>query len=398
MANYLAAAVMDVVIACTGLGLSLLVARSQSFQVEHFYSWLALLFAVVGLGTAVGSIFLSRLSDRFGRKPMLLISVAGIMVSSLFLGVSFKWWHLFAVMPFRSCFIGIYWPSLEARITDGAAGREMTRRLGLFGISFCLGLLVGHPLCGFLSDQWLRAPLYAAAGLCLVLFVFLWITFRSDGAYDGHRPAARREAGPAAAAGGNRGLARAFVLSAWIANALSYAVAAVLRGIFPRFATLPLAQGGLAFSGFETGSIVAGSNVGMLLMFLVFGKYHFWHYRFRYLVFAQALALLGCLAFSTCSGAGALFAGSLLFGFGSGIVYISSIYYSLEGEGDRAGQSGLHEGILCFGYAGGMITTAVVTRFLASHRTPYWICVAVVAVGIAVQAVIWTRARMRGAG
>ena len=163
------------------------------------------------------------------------------------------------------------------------------------------------------------------------MLAFLWITCRSDGAYDGHCPAARPEAGPDAAAGGSRGLARAFVLSAWIANALSYAVAAILRGIFPRFATLPLAQGGLAFSGFETGTIVAGSNVGMLLMFLVFGKYPVWHYRFRYLVLAQLLALLGCLAFSTCSDAGVLFAGALLFGFASGIIYISSIYYSLEG-------------------------------------------------------------------
>jgi len=393
MMNYVGAGVLDMALACTGVGLSLLVRSDPRFQTDHFYSWLALLFATTGVGTALGSIYLSRLSDRFGRRPMLLISLAGLTLTTLSLGFAAAWWHLFVIMLVRSAFMGIFWPSLEARITDGAEGPEMARRLGLFGISFCAGLLLGPAAGGGLSDLGLRLPFFAAAALSLLLLILMAVVFRTDTAHDGHRSPARPddqiEEEPLAPAPRVR---RAFLLCAWIANALTYAAAAILRQIFPSFAKLAADQGGLGFTGFQAGVIGAGVGLAMLIAFVLLGHHHFWHFKFRYLLFGQIISVLGCLVFSTCFEMATLFAGSFLFGTGAGMVYIASIYYSLEGHAARAGQSGLHEGILCFGFAGGMIITAVLTR---SHRTPYWICVALLLVGIAAESLIWIRARGR---
>jgi len=182
------------------------------------------------------------------------------------------------------------------------------------------------------------------------------------------------------------------MVSAWIANAVSYAAAAILRQIFPSFARLELPDG-LGFTGFEAGLVTSGTGLGMLAIFLLFGKFHFWHFRFRHLILGQALSVIGCVLFAACSGKGVLFAGACLFGTGAGIAYISSIYYSLEGQTARAGQSGLHEGILCFGFTAGMIITAIITRYLTSHRTPYWICVVMLLAGIAAQVGLYARAR-----
>ena len=397
--NYGAAALMDMLIACTALGLTLLGAVEGSpFNVPDFNFRFALLMAVGGLGTALGSIYLSRLSDRFGRKPVILISLVGIVGTCLLFAVADRWWHLFAITVARAAFMGMFWPSLEARITDGADGREMTRRLGWFGISFCAGLLLGYPLSGLLHDASEHVPFYAGAGFGVLLFVLLVAVFWRDRTHDGHLPAIQpdgeqtdAEPPPPPA------LRRAFLLTAWISNALAYAAASILRNMFPRFAKLTAADGGLDFTGFETGLIAAGTSGAMLVAFLVLGKYHFWHYRYRYLLLGQLAMLVSGLIFATASSMSILVAGSLVFGSGAGMVYISSMYYSLSGHTARAGQSGLHEGILCFGWCGGMIIVAAVSRYVAAHRTPYWVCTAILAVGIVVQAVLYGRAR-RSAG
>jgi len=397
--DYAGAAIMDLVLACTGLGLSLLGAGQTRFNVQNFNVLFALLMAVAGLGTAFASIHLSRLSDRFGRRPMILLSLAGLTVCSLLFAFATRWWHLFAIMAVRSQFMGIFWPSLEARITDGAEGPEMTRRLGLFGISFCTGLLLGYVLSGVLSDHWERAPFFVATGFGILLLILFKLVFARDRTHDGHRTAADRDDPDPARTERARRLRPAFVLSAWVANAVNYACAAVLRNIFPRFARLDVDAGGLGFSGLQIGFIAAGTGAAMLLAFVVLGKYHFWHYRFRYLLLAQLGAVGGSLIFAIAAGPVVLFLGALLIGSGAGVVYISSIYYSLDQQAARAGQSGLHEGILCFGFTGGMILVAAVSKYFTAHRTPYWLCVAMAASGIGAQIVIYALHKRRlGAG
>ncbi len=388
---------MDLAIMGEGLGVALLASSDDRFnQVKYLYSWLALLSAVSGTGTAIGSIYLSRLSDRLGRKPMLLISVAGVVMTSLSLTLAARWWHLFAIMAVRSLFMGIFWPSLEARITDGAEGGEMTRRLGLFGIACSVGLLLGPIVGGFLSDLRLKAPFLASAGVGLTLLLLFVLAFRRDTVRDGHRHDPGAADLDALAQGPE--VRRAFLYSAWIANAVGYAAASILRSIFPRFAKLAIGSGGLGFSGGATGGITAGVGVSMLLVFLLLGKYHFWHYRFRYLLLGQLASVAGCAAFALGSSFKLLETGALLFGVGSGIVYLSSIYYSLHGQSQRAGQSGLHEAVLCFGFAGGMLVVAAVnwyqeSHFQVSHRAPYWLAVGMLVAGILIQAVLVARAK-----
>ncbi|MFO7898555.1 MAG: MFS transporter [Planctomycetota bacterium] len=393
--NYAAAALMDMLIGCSALGLTLLGAVPDSpFNVPDFNFRFALLMSVGGLGTALGSIYLSRLSDRFGRRPIILIGLFGVIGSCLLYAVSNRWWHLFAITVGRSAFMGMFWPSLEARITDGAEGREMTRRLGWFGISFCSGLLLGYPVSGLLHDASPRTPFFVGAGIGALLWVMLHQTFRRDTTHDGHvlgegetddLNAQRLPPAP---------LRRAFLVSAWVANALSYAGASVLRNLFPRFARLS-APDGLGFSGFEAGLIAGGSSAAMLLAFVFFGGYHFWHYRYRYLIGGQMAMLAGAVIFAVASPMSVLLAGSLLFGTGAGVVYMSSIYYSLEGHAKRAGQSGLHEGILCFGWSGGMLIVALISRLVTAARTPYWVCAALLAAGMLIQAAIYSAAKRR---
>jgi DHA1 family tetracycline resistance protein-like MFS transporter len=392
LGNYIAALLMDVVFGCVGLGLSL--RATHHFKLD--YTELAMLFAVGGLSASAGCLFLSRFSDRLGRKPVILAALAGVATMSFLFTTATEAWHLYVLIAVNSCLMGVFWSSLEARITDGADGRELTRRLGMFGIFFCLGLTLGDPAGGFLADWQPLAPFYAASAVTLVLFSMLAVLFRVDRMHDGHR------AGPSASDDvaaddvlPGVGVRRAFRLAAWISNAITYAVAAVLLRLFPRFATLSLGEGGLGFTGGEVGLIGGAAPLAMLCGFVVLGRLHFWHYKFRWIAAAHCVSIGGLLMYVLSRDFGFFVLGSFLFGLGKGVTYIASIYYSLHAQTARAGQSGLHEGILCFGYAAGMIVTGLAASVLTSHRVPYWVCVIVLAAGIAVESGIIWRAKRR---
>ncbi len=386
---------MDVILACVGLGLSL--RATHDFHLG--YPALAMLFATGGLAASGACVLLSGLSDRLGRKPVILFTLTGVAVTSFLFAAATRWWHLYPIAAVNTSLMAIFWSSLEARITDGADGREMSRRLSTFGIFFCIGLMLGDPLGGFLSDIDFRTPFYVSAGVTLALVLALAAWFRRDGLHDGHRTdtdaaddAEADEVLPDAAT------CRAFTLVAWISNGVAYAVTAVLVRLFPRFATLSLEEGGFDFSGGDAGLIGGTASLAMVCVFVVLGRLHFWHYKFRYLLIGQVVSISGLLMYALGADFGVFVLGAFLFGLGKGVTYLGSIYYSMHGQASRAGQSGLHEGILCFGFATGMIITAGAAAVIASHRVPYWVCVILIVTGIAVEGAIMWRARRRADG
>jgi MFS family permease len=325
---------------------------------------------------------------------MILTTLAGLVGTTLLLGCAVAWWQLYAVLTIHGCLLGVFWPSLEARITDGVEGRDMARRLGWFGIAVSLGLLSGPVLGGYLSDLWLRAPFFGGGCFTTVLLVFMATAFWREQVHDGHYTEPQHIADQDALAMAPA-VRRAFLISAWTANGTTCAAALILRGIFPRFAKLPAAAGGLGLTGFEAGSIIATISVSMLLMFGVLGRYHHWHYRLRYLVLGQLAAMLGCLLFAVSASKPAFVGGAMLYGVGAGSAYLSSIYYSLHGHRARATQSGRHEAIMRVGFVSGMCITATLMWHSESHRIPYWICVLILAAGTLVATAVVAAARVK---
>ncbi len=390
--NYIAALLMDIVFGCVGLGLSL--RATHHFKLE--YVPLAMLFAVGGFGACAGCLWLAKLSDRLGRRPVILVVLGGVTVTSFSFSIAAAAWQLYVLSAIHACLMGTFWSSLEARITDGVDGPKLARRLGLFGIFFCTGLMLGDPIGGALADWTALAPFYAGSGVTFALLVILAVLFRRDTAPDHHPGRDGSEDGEGEDLPG-KGVRKAFVVAAWTANGIAYAVTAVLTRLFPRFATLGPGEGGLDFSGGRTGVIGGAAPFGMLCIFVALARLRFWHYRFRYLVVGQCVSIGGLLMYAFGERFEVFLLGSFLFGLGKGVTYIASIYYSLHGHTARAGRSGLHEGTLCFGYAMGMILTGLAASVLDSHRVPYWVCIAIVAAGIAAEWAMVSRARSREA-
>jgi len=118
---------------------------------------------------------LGALSDRLGRRPVLLISLAGAAINYLVMAFAPQLWMLFlgrAIAGLTSANISV----ATAYITDVSPEDQRARRFGLFNAMFGAGFIIGPVLGGVLGDYWLRLPFIAAAALnagnlLLALFV-----------------------------------------------------------------------------------------------------------------------------------------------------------------------------------------------------------------------------------
>jgi len=142
---------------------------------------------IVGGLTASYSLFqflfapvLGGLSDRFGRRPVLLLSLVGTAAGYLLFGAAELLLPLGAGLVLAMLFIarivaGISGASIstaQAYIADVTAPEERARGLGMIGAAFGLGFMLGPAIGGLLSGFSLSAPAYVAAALSLANAVF----------------------------------------------------------------------------------------------------------------------------------------------------------------------------------------------------------------------------------
>jgi MFS family permease len=129
---------------------------------------LALTFAIFQFvaGPALG-----RLSDRFGRRPILLLSVIGSGVGYLVFGYATALWMLFLGRGIDGITGGNI-SVAQAYIADVSAPQDRSKNFGLIGAAFGLGFIIGPALGGALSHVSLQAPAFLAAGLTLVTAAF----------------------------------------------------------------------------------------------------------------------------------------------------------------------------------------------------------------------------------
>ena len=114
---------------------------------------------------------LGTLSDRFGRRPVLLLSLAGMVLDYLLLFFSPNlWWLLVGRL-----IAGVTGASLtvaNAYIADVTAPEDRAKNFGRLGATWGVGFILGPMLGGWLGEQGLRAPFLFAAGLTALNFLY----------------------------------------------------------------------------------------------------------------------------------------------------------------------------------------------------------------------------------
>ena len=116
---------------------------------------------------------LGALSDRLGRRPVLLISLAGAAINYVVMAFAPQLWMLLAgraIAGLTSANISV----ATAYITDISPPDTRARRFGLLNAMFGIGFIVGPVLGGVLGDYWLRLPFMAAAVLNAGNLLLAW--------------------------------------------------------------------------------------------------------------------------------------------------------------------------------------------------------------------------------
>ncbi|MDE2511614.1 MAG: MFS transporter, partial [Elusimicrobia bacterium] len=137
------------------------------FYAEHYGATpqtVGFLITTYALCQLLAGPILGKLSDRYGRRPLLIVSQIGTFVGFLVLG-----WAKTLVWIFFSRFLdGITAGNLslaQAYISDVTEPENRAKSFGVIGIAFGLGFLFGPALSGFLSQYDYSYPAWAAAGL-----------------------------------------------------------------------------------------------------------------------------------------------------------------------------------------------------------------------------------------
>lgn len=135
--------------------------------------WLAAIYAVMQFlcGPLAGN-----LGDRFGRRPVLLLSLAGLSIDYVLMGFAPTLAWLFVGRLIAGIFGASFSPATAA-LADMTAPQDRAKRFGLVGAAFGIGFIIGPALGGLLGEFSHRAPFFAAAALAAINFVFGYFYF-----------------------------------------------------------------------------------------------------------------------------------------------------------------------------------------------------------------------------
>ena len=111
------------------------------------------------------------LSDRVGRKPILLIGILGYTITMVWFGLATRLWMLFAARVLSGVLSSATAPTTMAYIGDSTPENERGGGMGLLGAAGGIGTIFGPALGGFLANESLSTPFFIAAGLAVLSFI-----------------------------------------------------------------------------------------------------------------------------------------------------------------------------------------------------------------------------------
>ncbi len=135
---------------------------------SRYGGWLAFAYAFMQFFCAP---VMGNLSDRYGRRPVLLCSLLGFGVDYLFVAFAPTIWWLFVGRAIAGM-TGASFTAAAAYIADVSTSKNRAQNFGMIGVAFGLGYIIGPLLGGFLAAYGTRAPFIAAAVLAFLNFLY----------------------------------------------------------------------------------------------------------------------------------------------------------------------------------------------------------------------------------
>jgi DHA1 family multidrug resistance protein-like MFS transporter len=136
-------------------------------------SELGLLVAISPLMQLIMAPIWGSVSDRHGRKPVLVVGLLGYGVSMLLFGLATELWMLFVARGVGAILSAATMPTTMAYISDSTSEQDRGGGMGVLGAATGLGMVLGPALGGWLGADSLSTPFFVTAGVCLLTLLLV---------------------------------------------------------------------------------------------------------------------------------------------------------------------------------------------------------------------------------
>ena len=223
---------------------------------------LGLLMAVYSLMQFMFAPMWGRISDRIGRKPVMMIGIFGLAVSFFLMALSTNLWMLFAARIIGGFLSAANMPTVMAYAADITSEEDRGKGMGVIGASIGLGFVFGPAIGGIFSKTDLQMPFYIAGSLSLLTFFLVMVVLKESLPKENRHQTERKRSGLLKALNGPESVL--FFLSLFITLSLS--------GLEATFAYFAAEKAGLGTTELGyifmimglAGAIVQGGLVGRL--------------------------------------------------------------------------------------------------------------------------------------
>lgn len=267
--------------------------------------------------------------------------------------------HL-VVMAFATIGACFTWPALEALVSEGETPAGIQRMVGIYNVTWAGTGALAYFSGGAMLDKW---------GLQSLFFIPIAIQLGQLGLVLWLEKQAHRAALPAPVAdptsNPDEGLhrppiakARTFLRMAWLANPFAYIAINTLVAVIPGVA-----------KKLELSTMLAGFYCSIwcfsrLAAFFALWFWTRWHYRFRWLLSAYLVLIAGFVTVALTPNLVLLVIAQLFFGAAIGLIYYSSLFYSMDVGETKGEHGGFHEAAIGFGNFAGPAVGATSLYFL----------------------------------
>lgn len=191
---------ITIVIDATGLGIILptlpdLIAETSDVELgesKMYAGYIAMVYAAMQF---IFAPIIGGLSDRYGRRPVLLMSLFGLAIDYviMFYAPSLFW------LVIGRCISGMFGASYStatAYIADISTKETRTKNFGMVGAAFGVGFIIGPAIGGVLGDVGIRVPFLFAAGLSFLNFIYGVFVLKETLSLENRRPFSMKRSNP----------------------------------------------------------------------------------------------------------------------------------------------------------------------------------------------------------
>lgn len=172
-----------------------LISQLKNIPVNEASAYGAWLLSAYAITQFLFAPVIGNLSDKYGRRPVLLSSLLGFGIDYIFLALAPTYGWLF-VGRIIAGITGASFTTATAYIADVSTAETRAKNFGLIGAAFGLGFVIGPALGGLLAGLGVRAPFYAAAGLCLLNALYGYFVLPESLSKENRRPFEWKRANP----------------------------------------------------------------------------------------------------------------------------------------------------------------------------------------------------------